>query len=230
MNIALNVWTKFCKLQRINRTVAFFACFYLIFVAQHTGAQEPYKPMIDIETFKEKLAVVSGTTQTIVCNFVQEKNLSVLSEKVVSKGQFFFKKQNNIRWEYTDPFKYLIIISNNQLYTRDDKNQNQYDIQSSVMFQEMNKFISGCVQGDILKNDKDYAITYFENSRSYYVKLIPRNEKMKQMLNEVQIYFDRNDLTVSSIKMIESGEDYTRINFIDKKLNTEIPVEKFNFK
>ena len=50
------------------------------------------------------------------------------------------------------------------------------------------------------------------------------------MLNEVQIYFDRNDLTVSSLKMIESGEDYTRINFIDKKLNTEIPVEKFNFK
>jgi outer membrane lipoprotein carrier protein len=53
---------------------------------------------------------------------------------------------------------------------------------------------------------------------------------MKQMLNEVQIYFDRNDLTVSSLKMIESGGDYTRINFNDKKLNTEIPVEKFNFK
>jgi len=186
--------------------------------------------MSDIATFKEKLAAMSGATQTIVCNFVQEKNLSVLSEKVISKGQFYFKKENNIRWEYTDPYKYLIIISNNQLFTRDDKNQNQYDIQSSAMFQEMNKFISGCIQGDILKNDRDYAITYFESSRSYYVTLIPRNEKMKQMLNEVQIFFDRKDLTVSSLKMIESGEDYTRINFIDKKLNTEIPVEKFNFK
>jgi outer membrane lipoprotein carrier protein len=98
------------------------------------------------------------------------------------------------------------------------------------MFQEMSRFISGCVQGEILKNSKEYAITYFESSKSYYVKLIPRNEKMKQMLNEVQIYFDRKDLTVSSLKMIESGEDYTRINFINKKLNTEIPVEKFNFK
>lgn len=230
MSIALNVLTKFCKLKHINSSVASFVCLCLIFVVQHAGAQETYKPMADIETFKEKLAAMSETTQTIVCNFVQEKNLSVLSEKVVSKGQFFFKKQNNIRWEYTDPFKYLIIISNNQLFTRDDKNQHQYDIESSAMFQEMNKFISGCVQGDILKNDKDYVITYYENSKAYYVKLIPRNEKMKQMLNEVQIYFDRNDLTVSSLKMIESGEDYTRINFIDKKLNTAIPVEKFNFK
>jgi len=230
MSIALNAWTKSYKLQRMNRTVAFFTCLCLIFFIQRNSAQETYTPMSDIGTFKEKLAVVSESTQTIVCNFVQEKNLSVLSEKVVSKGQFFFKKQDNIRWEYTDPYKYLIIISNNQLFTRDDKNQNQYDIQSSAVFQEMNKFISGCVQGDILKNDKDYAISYFEGSRSYYVKLIPRNEKMKQMLNEVQIYFDRNDLTVSSLKMIESGEDYTRITFMDKKLNTDIPVEKFNFK
>ena len=186
--------------------------------------------MSDIGAFKAKLAAMSESTQTIVSDFVQEKNLSVLSEKIVSKGQFFFKKQNNIRWEYTEPYKYLIIISNNQLLTRDDKNQKQYDIQSSAMFQEMNRFISGCVQGDILKNDKDYAITYFEGSKSYYVKLVPRNEKMKQMLNEVQIYFDRNDLTVSSLKMIESGDDYTRITFINKKLNTEIPLEKFSFK
>jgi outer membrane lipoprotein-sorting protein len=53
---------------------------------------------------------------------------------------------------------------------------------------------------------------------------------MKQMLREVQIYFDKKDLTVASLKMIESGDDYTRIDFINKKLNTNIPVEKFSFR
>jgi outer membrane lipoprotein carrier protein len=98
------------------------------------------------------------------------------------------------------------------------------------MFQEMNRFISGCIQGDILKNDRDYASEYLESSKFYLVKLIPREEKMRQMLNEVQIWFDRNDFTVSALKMVESGEDYTKIDFIDKKLNTEIPLEKFSFK
>jgi outer membrane lipoprotein carrier protein len=98
------------------------------------------------------------------------------------------------------------------------------------MFGEMNKFISGCIQGDILRNDKDYATEYFENSINYFVKLVPRAEKMRTMLNEVQIWFDRKDLTVSAIKMIESGQDYTKIDFINKKLNTDIPLEKFNFK
>lgn len=186
--------------------------------------------MDDVEAFKNKLVAMSGSTNTIVSDFIQEKNLSVLSEKIISKGQFCYKKQNNIRWEYMEPIQYLIIISNNQLFTRDDKNQKLYDIQSNKMFQEMNRFISGCIQGDILKNDKDYVIEYFENNKRYFVKLVPRAEKMKEMLKEVQIYFDKNDLTVSGLKMVESGEDYTKIDFMNKKLNTDIPIEKFSFK
>jgi len=30
--------------------------------------------------------------------------------------------------------------------------------------------------------------------------------------------------------MMESGGDYTKIDFVGKKLNTDIPVEKFSFK
>jgi len=214
----------------MNKTSVFFTYLLWIFLSCAVTAQESYKPMGDVGAFKNRLVTMSASTNSIISDFVQEKNLSVLSEKIISKGHFFFKKDNNIRWEYTEPTQYLIIISNNQLYTRDDKSQKQYDIQSNKMFQEMNRFISGCIQGDILKNDKDFEIEYFENSKWYYVKLVPRAEKMKQMLHEVQICFDKNDLTVSSLKMVESGEDYTRIDFINKKLNTDIPLEKFSFK
>ncbi|MCX6330661.1 MAG: outer membrane lipoprotein carrier protein LolA [Bacteroidia bacterium] len=214
----------------MNRSAKYIITLLFIFSSCYITAQEAYKPMADIEAFKSKLTAMSESTNSITSNFVQEKNLVVLSEKIISKGKFYFKKENNIRWEYLEPYKYLIIIANDKLYTRDDKNQKQYDIQSNKMFQEMNRFISGCIQGDILKNDKDYATEYFESSKLYYVKLVPRAEKMKQMLNEVQIYFDKNDLTVSRLKMVESGEDYTKIDFFNKKLNVEIPFEKFIFK
>jgi outer membrane lipoprotein-sorting protein len=214
----------------MNRLAKYIITLFFIFSPCYITAQESYKLMADIEAFKSKLTAMSESTNSITSNFIQEKNLVVLSEKIISKGQFYFKKENNIRWEYLEPYKYLIIIANDKLYTRDDRNQKQYDIQSNKMFQEMNRFISGCIQGDILKNDKDYATEYFESSKLYYVKLVPRAEKMKQMLNEVQIYFDKNDLTVSRLKMVESGEDYTKIDFFNKKLNVEIPFEKFIFK
>ena len=94
----------------------------------------------------------------------------------------------------------------------------------------MNRFITGCIQGDILKNEKEYQIKYFEDNHSYFVTLVPVSEKMRQMISEVQIWFDRDDLTVSRIRMLESGGDYTKIDFTNKKLNAEIPLEKFSFK
>jgi outer membrane lipoprotein-sorting protein len=194
------------------------------------AAQVPVMPMKDVPGFKVKLAEMSGNIKTIESDFVQEKNLSVLSNKIISRGHFCFKKENNIRWEYLQPYRYLIIISNNKIFIKEDQNQKQYDMQSNKMFQEMNRFISGCIQGDILKNERDYSIGYFEDAKSYYVSLIPNSEKMLQMLEEVRIWFNRNDLTVMRIAMMEPGGDYTKIDFTNKQLNTDIPLEKFSFK
>jgi len=185
--------------------------------------------MKDVAGFKSRLEAMSKKVNTIESDFIQEKNLSVLTNKIISKGHFLYKKENNIRWEYSQPYRYLIIISNNRIFIKEDQNQKQYDMQSNKMFQEMNKFISGCIQGDILKNDQEFNIAYFEDDQNYFVTLMPRAESMRKMLNEVQIWFNKSDLTVSRIKMLESGGDYTRIDFTNKKLNTDISVEKFNF-
>ncbi len=214
----------------MNNYLKFLAGFLLMVLALPILAQTPATPMKDVAGFRQKLISVTAGIKTIESDFTQEKKLSILSNTLVSKGHFCFRRENNIRWEYLQPYKYLIIISQDKIYIKEENDQKQYDIQSNKMFQEMNRFISGCIQGDILKNDKDYKIGYFEDSRYYFVTLVPVAEKMRQMLNEIQIWFDRTDLTVARIRMMESGGDYTRIDFVNKKLNTDIPLEKFSFK
>jgi len=214
----------------MNNCVKYLSFCFLTFAVLPLKAQIPTTPMKDVAGFKQKLTSVTAGISTIESDFTQEKKLSILSNTLESKGHFCFRRENNIRWEYMQPYKYLIIISQDKIYIKEEKDQKQYDIQSNKMFQEMNRFISGCIQGDILKNDKDYKIGYFEDSRYFFVTLVPVAEKMRQMLNEIQIWFDRTDLTVSRIRMMESGGDYTKIDFVNKKLNTDIPVEKFIFK
>ena len=211
-----------------KRLLMFLCLLFLI----HCGlwAQNPDAPMKDVAAFKARLETMSDRVNSIESDFIQEKNLSILSNRIISKGHFIYKKENNIRWEYLQPYRYLIIISNNKIFIKEDQSQKQYDIQSNKMFQEMNKFISGCIQGDILKNEQDFKTGYFENEKSYFVTLMPRQEAMRKMLNEVQIWFNKEDLTVSCINMVEAGGDYTKIDFINKRLNTEIPGDKFNFK
>ena len=200
-----------------------------LFIGMIASAQDNYFPMRDIDSFRQQLESMTNAVQTIESDFVQEKMLNVLSSTIVSRGSFCFRKESNIRWEYTEPYQYLIILNGSSIYIREESGQKQYDVQSNKMFQEMNRFISGCIQGDILKDDQEYKIEYLENDREYYVTLVPNSQALREMLNEVQITFDKNDLTVSRITMVESGGDYTRINFVNKKLNTDIPLEKFSF-
>ena len=214
----------------MNSYLTYLSFCFLIILSLPAQAQVPSTPMKDVPGFRQKLTTVTAGINTIESDFTQEKKLSILSNTLVSKGHFCFRRENNIRWEYLQPYKYLIIISRDKIYIKEENDQKQYDIQSNKMFQEMNRFISGCIQGDILKNDKDYKIGYFEDSRYFFVTLVPVAEKMRQMLNEIQIWFDRTDLTVARIRMMESGGDYTKIDFANKELNTDIPVEKFNFK
>jgi len=214
----------------MNNYLKYAVMYFLVILAMSAGAQVPATPMKDVAGFRQKLSAVTAGINTVESDFTQEKKLSILSNPLVSKGYFCFRRENNIRWEYLQPYKYLIIISQDKIFIKEEKDQKQYDIQSNRMFQEMNRFISGCIQGDILKNEKEYKIGYFEDDRNYFVTLVPVSEKMRQMLNEIQIWFDRTDLTVARIRMIESGGDYTKIDFVSKKVNTDIPIEKFSFK
>ena len=186
-------------------------------------------PMKDIAAFKARLQDASKKTLTVESEFVQEKNLSLLSNKIISKGYFCFKKENKVRWEYIQPYKYLIIINNDKIFIKDQHQKKQYDSQSNKIFKEINNFMLGCIQGSILNKEKEYKIDFFENDKLYYVKLIPKSEKMKQIMSEIQIYFDKKDLSVSKLKMVEDGGDFTNIEFSNKKLNINVSEEKFIF-
>jgi outer membrane lipoprotein-sorting protein len=191
--------------------------------------QNTFTKLKDPEAFKSKLSEMSKSTNTIESNFTQEKNLSILSKAINSKGYFCYKKVNKVRWEYTEPYSYLVIIQGTKLFVKDKNNKKQYDTQSNKMFQELNNFLVGCINGDILNKTKEYQVEYQENNLQYYVKLVPNDKKMRDMINEIHIYFNKKDYSVDRLKMVEQGGDYTNIEFVNKKLNGIISDEKFNF-
>jgi outer membrane lipoprotein-sorting protein len=137
-------------------------CLVLISASAICKAQD-LLPMNDVAGFRDRLERMSASVTTISSDFIQEKNLAVFSEKIISKGHFYFRNDNRIRWEYTSPYKYLIIINNDQLYTSSEGNGKVYDLQTNRMFQEMNKFMGSFIRGDILRNEKDYTQEFFEN-------------------------------------------------------------------
>lgn len=193
------------------------------------GQYDGMKPVSDVNAVKVRLEKAAQETNDIAADFVQEKSLSVLEEKIASKGTFMFKKENKVRWSYTSPFSYRIIINGGRIYINDEGREKEYDIKSNKVFREINKVMIGTVQGTLFKN-AEYKSDFYENTEMYLVKMVPVDIKMREFIQEIQLYFNKKDLTVSRIRMAEPGGDYTLINFLGKKINAGIADAEFLFK
>ena len=204
------------------RIVFYSLMFGLIFGATLLHAQPAgYKVIADNAAFKQQFSASAKKLNTIQSDFNQEKNLAMLSEKISSSGKFWFKKDNLVRMEYTNPFRYLMIINKNNVFIKDDQKENKISARSNKMFQQINRIIVDCVQGTALDN-KDFTVKTLEGKDGYLIYLSPVAKAMKDLFNNINVVVDKKDYSILRMEMVEAGGDNTVIRFTNKQLN--IPV------
>jgi outer membrane lipoprotein-sorting protein len=201
-----------------------------LFLIKVACAQPVGFKKISSETdFRNGLAQTSQATNSISSDFIQEKNLSLLDEKVVSKGIFRFKKENKVRMEYTHPFKYLMVINGDKVTIKDQQKSNSFSAGSNKLFSIINTIIIDCVKGTALDN-KDFTNKLFESEKNYLVELIPVKKDLKQFFTVINVYLDKKDYSVIKIDMKEPSGDNTLITFTNKEINATIQDAEFNIK
>jgi len=196
-----------------------------------SNAQEKgFKPVENSTELKNKLNALTANTQTIQSDFVQEKHLSFLSENIISKGKFAFKNPNLLRWEYAEPINYIIVFNTKNILISDDGKISSFDTQSNRMFSEINNMMVGTIQGSLFNDSERFNVKYFESDKQYLLELEPKMSEMKGMLKTIKIFIDKTDNSVASIKMVETSDDYTKIDFLNRKLNQSVNEGTFRLK
>ena len=193
--------------------------------AQYAG----YTPVADLPKFKLDFSVATQKASSIKSDFVQEKNLSMLAEKIISKGKFWFKKESQVRMEYNQPYQYLMIINKDKVFVKDGQKENTVSSRSNKLFQQINKIMIDCMQGTAL-NNPDFKTRVFENKNTSLVELTPVTKGLKELFRSINIIVDKKDFSVSSIEMQELSGDNTLIRFTNKELNVTIPDALFIIK
>lgn len=206
-----------------KRLFLFYLCFPFALLSQN------FKPVKDTLALRSKIESMNKAVFSMESDFTQEKNLSMLSEKIVSKGHFVFKKENLLRWEYLSPTKYLIVINKDKVFIKDSKKTSKYDMNSNKVFKEINDIMLSCVQGTIFKSNK-FKTFYFENEKFYKLELQPQSKNMKDTFKKINLYFDKSVTSVSKMEMVELGDDQTIIEFFNKRINAPIAENIFTVK
>ncbi|MEO6540042.1 MAG: outer membrane lipoprotein carrier protein LolA, partial [Ferruginibacter sp.] len=180
--------------------------------AQYTG----YSPVADLAKFRTEFSTATQKIISIKSDFTQEKNLSMLSEKITSKGNFWFKKDSRVRMEYNQPFKYLMILNKDKVYVKDGQKETKVSTRSNKMFQQINKIMIDCMQGTMLANT-DFKTRVFENKNNTLVELTPVTKGLKELFRSINVVVDKKDFSVASIQMLEISGDNTIMRFTNKE-------------
>ncbi|NLX71933.1 MAG: outer membrane lipoprotein carrier protein LolA [Bacteroidales bacterium] len=191
--------------------------------------QKGFTPVADYPALEQEINNNSLKIKSISSDFVQEKKMEYLDEVIVSKGNFWYKHESKLRWQYNEPYEYIIAINNGKFLLKDKGNVKVYDVASNPAFKEMNDLILRIARGT-LAGDKRFKIEAFEDKDSYLLKLTPVDDNLKKFIHTTEVFLSKSDLAADRVVMHESGSDYTVIQFINRKINNEIADTVFDIR
>lgn len=208
----------------LSTGILVFICINLVLI-QAANAQN-YTPVKDVAGFKKLYASKSDAINTLRSDFVQEKSISMLNNKLSSDGSFIFKKTNKLRMEYAKPYPYIFVMNDDQIIIINDQKKTNVSVNSNKLFKMISQITVDCVTGNIL-NSKDFDVKVSENAKVYYLVLIPQQKMLKSLFAEIDLLISKSDYTVDKLDLKETSGDSTTLIFTNKKINTPVSDEVF---
>ena len=199
---------------------------FFILWSFNSFAQEQKLSTAEIATFKKEVMQQSEKIKSLKTDFIQYKHLSFLSREIETSGNMVFQTPDLLNWKYTKPYQYSIVFRKGKIHINDQGNKTSFDASTNKMFEKINKLIVGSVSGNMF-DDNEFSISYYKNKTHYIAKFVPKAKDLKQVIEEVELYFPFDKMMVSEVKLNESSGDYTKIVFKNQQLNAKVSPSDF---
>ena len=187
------------------------------------------KPLTEAESQRviSALTQEAASMQTLQCGFVQEKTSSMLAEPSIAKGTMHYAAPDRMRWEYTEPYAFALVVNGEQITKVTDGKAEALDAKSGRMYQGMVSLIMGSASGKKLFDMSVFDVVMFDDDTFWRAEMTPKRRDMKRMFSQLVFRFDKKTNGISRVEFKDAGGDVTSIRFEDIKLNEAIGEKVF---
>jgi outer membrane lipoprotein-sorting protein len=204
-----------------------YRIFPLVFLSMAGVSQDDVFRKIQItDEFRNTFTRKAENIHNMQAYFKQEKYISYLAASVISEGSFYYQKPNSVRWEFTNPYQYIIIVKNGELHIHDPRGEMIFKEKENEVFDHLNILVQNSLSGNVL-SENHYKTSLMESEAAYKLTVIPDQEKIKELIVQVDIYFDKTSFNVESLVIFETSGDNTFISFSNNKYNTSLDNKLF---
>lgn len=201
-----------------------FGAFLLIssfFFAQNTAMSGT-----EAKVFVTKISSETKEIKTLQSDFTQTKKMDFLDKNIVTYGKMSLKTPNMLSWKYTKPYQYSIVFKENKIFINDQGKKSSVDAKSKT-FEKINKLIVGSSNGQMF-NDPEFSVSYLKNGSFNIARFTPKSAQLLKYIKQIELYFPKNQSTVSQVNMTEASGDTTNIVFKNTKINAPIAASEFS--
>lgn len=187
------------------------------------------KPLPEAESQKvvAELTEAAASMRTLQCRFVQEKTSSMLAEPTVAEGTMHYASPDRMRWEYTRPYAFALVVNGERIVKVTDGKAEVVDGNSNRMYQGIVGIIMGSASGKKLFDTSVFDVVLYDEDACWRAEMTPKRRDMKRMFSQLVFGFDKKTNGISRVEFKDAGGDVTSIQFEDMKLNEAIGEEMF---
>lgn len=169
------------------------------------------------EEFERALKAKSAGITSIDAEMTQTREVAVLADVVKKVGDFHFQAPNNILLSFDDGD--YIKLSAEWFEMKSGANITRRSASSNPMFKQLSAMLTACMSGDVESIAKGFTPTITKSDKEWRVVLKPERGKGAAKIAEVELIFNRKDMSLDSLKMVEKSGDYTMYTFRNKQFN-----------
>ena len=165
----------------------------------------------------EGIKKTASTVTSVRAEFVQEKHMEILARPLVSKGIFYFKAPNSLRWEYRSPVQSILLMHDGRTkrYLKrngaiiEDKGAQLQSMQ--VVLQDISQWLSGRFE------ENPAFSASLEPDRK--IVLRPKEKSLATMIQRIELILSDRPGIISAVMIYEGEKSYTRFEFKNAVLN-----------
>ena len=175
--------------------------------------------------FERELKAKNEGITSIVAEMTQTREVAVLSDVVNEEGNFYFQAPNNILLSFDDGD--YIKLTAEWFEMKSGANVTRRSASSNPMFKQLSTMLTACMSGDVESIAKGFTPTITKSDKEWRVVLKPERGKGAAKIAEVELIFNRKDMSINRLKMVEKSGDYTMYTFRNKQFNMTIDGQLF---
>jgi len=180
---------------------------------------------LSVDEVVKRIRESSDRTKDFSADLLQEKKISLLREKVVSKGKIRFKKPDKISIEFFQPETSHMVYDGKTflLYFKEEKMAERYQVQGNPVVEKYLLFSKDPFQ------EKLAQWRIVEDRESFLVlEILP---KVKDPLFvKTKMSISKKDWIISGMEMVEKNRDTTVLQYSNMRVNTGLSDSDFEIR